>query len=161
VPRNNFANNYDYDLKNVQLENQNNNNNNNNEDEETSNAIETINKYENKNNEKNTTWSGGVIRLPSPFWEELENLMFEEQEKFYEWQFNWKLVKSIKLKVKLPMEIQVDNKGAKVLVHNWSIGGRIRHVGVRLNFLRELEENGIIKVKWIKSEDSVGYFNKK
>jgi hypothetical protein len=44
------------------------------------------------------------------------------------------LIKSMKLKVKLPMEIQVDNKGAKDLVNNWSIGGRTRHVGVRLNF---------------------------
>jgi hypothetical protein len=40
-------------------------------------------------------------------------------------------------------------------VNNWSIGGRTRHVGVRLNFLRELKENGTIEVKWIKSEDTV------
>jgi len=65
------------------------------------------------------------------------------------------LVESIGLKVKIPMIIQVDNKGAKDLVNNWSIGGRTRHVGVRLNFLRELKEDGIIEVKWIKSECNV------
>jgi hypothetical protein len=71
------------------------------------------------------------------------------------------LIKSMKLKVKLPMEIRVDNKGAKDLVNNWSIGGRTRHVGVRLNFIRELKENGIIEVKWIKSEDNVADISKK
>jgi hypothetical protein len=49
----------------------------------------------------------------------------------------------------------VDNKGAKDLVNNWSIGGQTRHVSVRLNFPRELKENSIIEVKWIKSEDNV------
>jgi hypothetical protein len=50
------------------------------------------------------------------------------------------LIESMKLKVKLPMEIRVDNKGAKDLVNNWSIGGRTRHVDISLNFLRELKE---------------------
>jgi hypothetical protein len=49
----------------------------------------------------------------------------------------------------------VNNKGSKDLVNNWSIGGQTRHVGVKLNFLRELKENGTIEVKWIKSEDNV------
>jgi hypothetical protein len=31
------------------------------------------------------------------------------------------MITSMKLKVKLPMEIQVDNKGAKDLVNNWSM----------------------------------------
>jgi hypothetical protein len=45
------------------------------------------------------------------------------------------LIESMNLNVKLPMTIKVDNKGAKDLVNNWSIGGRTRHVGVRLNYL--------------------------
>jgi hypothetical protein len=40
-------------------------------------------------------------------------------------------------------------------VNHWSIGGRTRHIGIRPNFLRELKENGIIKVKSITSEDNV------
>lgn len=65
------------------------------------------------------------------------------------------LIQSIGLKINLPMIIEVDNKGAKDLVNNWSIGGRTHHVGVRLNYLRELKEDGVIQVKWIKSEDNV------
>jgi hypothetical protein len=34
------------------------------------------------------------------------------------------LIESMNLYVKLPMTIKVDNKGAKDLVNNWSIGGR-------------------------------------
>jgi hypothetical protein len=59
VPRNNFTTNDDYDSKNFQLKNEKKNDNN--EDEETSNEIETIDEYENKDNEKVTTQSGRVI----------------------------------------------------------------------------------------------------
>jgi len=41
--------------------------------------------------------------------------------------------------VKKPMILEVDNKGAKDLAHNWSIGGRTRHVDLKYHFLRELK----------------------
>jgi hypothetical protein len=50
------------------------------------------------------------------------------------------------------MIIKVDNKGVKDLVNNWNIGGRTRHVGVRLNYLRKSKEDGIIQVNWIRSK---------
>jgi hypothetical protein len=53
------------------------------------------------------------------------------------------------LKIKLPMKVELDNKGAKVMINNLSVGGRTRHVGVRFNFLRELKENWIIEIQWI------------
>ena len=34
------------------------------------------------------------------------------------------------LKVKLPLLLEMDNKGAVDLVNNWSMGGRTRHAGV-------------------------------
>ena len=40
------------------------------------------------------------------------------------------------LKVKLPMILEMDNKGAVDIANNWSIGGRTRHVDVRQCFLR-------------------------
>jgi hypothetical protein len=65
------------------------------------------------------------------------------------------IINSMGLKVKLPMEIRVDNKGAKDLVNNWSVGSRTRHIGVRLNYLRELKEKGVIKIIWISSKENV------
>ncbi len=40
------------------------------------------------------------------------------------------VLESMQLKVKLPMILEMDNKGAVDLANNWSIGGRTRHVDV-------------------------------
>eukprot|EP00957_Ditylum_brightwellii_P050948 3864186-Ditylum_brightwellii.AAC.1 len=57
------------------------------------------------------------------------------------------------LKVKLPMVLYMDNKGAKDFVNNWSIGGRSRHMEVKQYFLRELKEANIIICKWKKGKE--------
>ena len=57
------------------------------------------------------------------------------------------VMESIGLKVLKPMILELDNKGAKDLTHNWSVGGRTRHVNVREWFLRDLKEEGINEVK--------------
>ena len=51
------------------------------------------------------------------------------------------------LKVKFPMMLEVDNKGAVDLVNSWSHGVRTKHMQVRNYWLRELKEKGLIKVK--------------
>ncbi len=48
------------------------------------------------------------------------------------------VLESMGLKVKFPMTLEMDNKGAVDLANNWSIGGRTRHVDVRQCFLRNL-----------------------
>jgi hypothetical protein len=58
------------------------------------------------------------------------------------------------LKVKLPMILEMDNKGAVDLANNWSIGGRTRHVDVRQCFLRELKESKIMDIRWIKGSEN-------
>jgi hypothetical protein len=68
--------------------------------------------------------------------------------------FNMRIVESMGLKVKKPMTLWVDNKGAIDLVNNWSVGGRTRHVDVRYYFLREMKEAGIIEVKWIPTNNN-------
>jgi hypothetical protein len=68
--------------------------------------------------------------------------------------FHYRLLTSLGLKVKLPMVLEVDNKGAKDLANNWSAGGRMRHVDVREYFLRDLKEDGMVVVKWISTEEN-------
>jgi hypothetical protein len=63
--------------------------------------------------------------------------------------FNMRILESMGLKVKKPMILEVDNKGAVDLTHNWSVGGRTRHVEVRQYFLRNLKEENVIVAKWI------------
>jgi hypothetical protein len=53
------------------------------------------------------------------------------------------------LSVKKPMVQYVNNKGAKDLLNNWSVGGHTRHVKVWQYFLRELKEQGIINCVWV------------
>ena len=65
-----------------------------------------------------------------------------------------RLLKSMDLKVELPMVLEVDNKGAMDLCNNWSTGGRTRHVDVRMYFLREMKEAGIINIQWIAGENN-------
>lgn len=61
-------------------------------------------------------------------------------------------LESMELKVEKPMILKVDNKDAKDLAHNWSVGDRAHHVDVKYHFLRELKENGSILVKSISQE---------
>jgi hypothetical protein len=68
--------------------------------------------------------------------------------------FTMRAVESMGLKVKKPMIIEIDNKGAVDLTHNWSVSGRTRHVEVRQYFLRDLKEDGIIWFKWIPGDSN-------
>ena len=58
------------------------------------------------------------------------------------------VIESLGLKVKLPMIMEMDNKGAVDLANNWSVGGRTRHIGTKIEFLRGYKENGIPEVIW-------------
>jgi hypothetical protein len=49
--------------------------------------------------------------------------------------FVMRVVESIGLKVQKPMILKMDNLGVHDLTHNWSVGGRTRHVDVRMHFL--------------------------
>ena len=56
------------------------------------------------------------------------------------------------LKVRKPLLLKMDNKGAIDLINNYSVGGRMKHVDVRQYFLRELCEQKTVKVIWVPSE---------
>ena len=65
-----------------------------------------------------------------------------------------RIMESLGLKVKLPMILEVDNKGAVDLINNWSIGGRTRHVETRQLLLRGIKEQGVFQVKWVKGDEN-------
>ena len=69
---------------------------------------------------------------------------------------------SIGLKVELPMILEMDNKGAVDSVHNWSQGGRTKHMEIQyMWFLHELKEKGLIRVNWLSGkENSANLFTK-
>ena len=65
-----------------------------------------------------------------------------------------RVMTSVKLKVKLPMLLEMDNKGAVDLANNWSMGGRTCHMDVRHHFLRELKDQGMLVIKHVAGEDN-------
>jgi hypothetical protein len=71
-----------------------------------------------------------------------------------------RLIESIGLKVKKPMILEVDNEGAKDLTENWSVGGRMRHVNVCEYFLRDMNEDGVIRVRWLPANENSDLFTK-
>ena len=68
--------------------------------------------------------------------------------------FTMRVIESMGLKVKKPMILEINNKGAEDLSHNWSVSGRTQHDSIRQSFLRELNEEGIIEVYWIPTEEN-------
>jgi hypothetical protein len=64
------------------------------------------------------------------------------------------ILESTGLKVKLPMLLKMDNKGAVDLANNWSVGGQTRHVDVQQCFVRELKEYKIMDISWIKGSEN-------
>jgi hypothetical protein len=76
--------------------------------------------------------------------------------------FNMRILESMGFKVKKPMILEIDNKGAVDLTHNWSVGGRTRHVEVRQYFFCDLKEENVIVTKWISGDNnSSDMFTKK
>ena len=55
----------------------------------------------------------------------------------------------------MPMILEVNNMGAIDLANNWSSSMRTKHINVRHHFLRELVDCGVIKLKFVRSEENV------
>ena len=84
-------------------------------------------------------------------WNLLESFIESSQRLYVK-----KVIESMRLKVDLPMRVECNNKGAVDLVNGWTVGGNSKHIDVRLNFLRELKEAGIIRIYWVSTKDMVG-----
>ena len=67
--------------------------------------------------------------------------------------FAMRVIEGLGLKVKKPMVLEMDNKGAVDLANNWSVAGRTRHIATKIAFLRELKEQGILIVRWVSSSE--------
>jgi hypothetical protein len=68
--------------------------------------------------------------------------------------YSHNVLTSLGLKVKLPMVLEMDNKGAVDLANSLSVGGRTRHVEVRNHYLREMKDVGMIVIKHIPGDDN-------
>ena len=58
------------------------------------------------------------------------------------------------IKVEYPIQIHVDNVG-EIFIFKNNGGKRTRHIDIRYHYVREYEEEGIVKVLFVKSKDNV------
>jgi hypothetical protein len=59
------------------------------------------------------------------------------------------------IKVQLPIEIRIDNVGAIYMTQGEASTTRTRHMDVRWFYVNDLQDEGIIVVKFVRSEDNV------
>ena len=58
------------------------------------------------------------------------------------------------IKLTLPMDINMDNKGAMFLAKNEQASQRTKHIDVKYHYIRQHVEEGIVKINLVKSEDN-------
>ena len=63
-------------------------------------------------------------------------------------------LESMKIQVRLPIIVRVDNVGAIFMSKNVTTMNRTKHVDVRTKFVNEFVEDGILKIIFVKSEDN-------
>ena len=63
---------------------------------------------------------------------------------------------SMKISVKLPVIISVDNVGAIFMVSSISASSHTKHVDIRYKYVTKYVEDGIVKIVFMKSSDNVG-----
>jgi len=72
-----------------------------------------------------------------------------------ELRFVYQVMKSLKIEVKLPIRLNVDNLGAIFLAKNKNASERTKHVDARHHYVRELIENNFLEVVFVPSEENI------
>jgi hypothetical protein len=68
--------------------------------------------------------------------------------------FVTQVLESIGIKVKYPIIVHVDNIGAIFMSENITATSRSRHIDTRYHFIREVIEDGVIKIQFVKTAEN-------
>ena len=63
----------------------------------------------------------------------------------------YQMLRSMEIKVPLPIKVQVDNVGAIWLASNSSVSERTKHVDLRAHFVRDMIKDQVIEINVVKS----------
>ena len=69
--------------------------------------------------------------------------------------FVYQLLKSMNVKVPLPINVRVDNIGAIWLVNNSGVSERTKHVDTRAHFVRSYVINEVVTIEFVKSNENI------
>ena len=70
--------------------------------------------------------------------------------------FLYKMLRSMEIKVPLPIKVHVHNVGAILLANNSSVSERTRHVDLRACFVRDMIKDKVIEINFVKSAENDG-----
>ena len=65
------------------------------------------------------------------------------------------ILQFIGIQVKTPVEVLVDNVGAIYMSQNQASSSRTRHMDTRYHFVNDMQANGFIKLRFVKSKKNV------
>ena len=68
--------------------------------------------------------------------------------------FLYQMLRSMEIKVPLPIKVQVDNVGAIWLANNFSVSERTKHVDLRSHFVRDVIKDQVIEINFVKSAEN-------
>ena len=63
----------------------------------------------------------------------------------------YQMLRSMEIKVQLPIKVKVDNVGAIWLANNSFASERTKHVDLRVHFVRDLIKDQVIEINFVKS----------
>ena len=66
----------------------------------------------------------------------------------------YQMLRSMEIKVPLPIKVQVDNVGATWLANNSSVSERTKHVDLRAHFVRDMIKGQVIEINFVKSAEN-------
>ena len=66
----------------------------------------------------------------------------------------YQMLRSMEIKVPLPVKIQVDNVGAIWFANNSSVSERTKHVDLRACFVRDIIKDHVIEINFLKSAEN-------
>ena len=64
------------------------------------------------------------------------------------------ILNSMGISVRTPITVHVDNMGAVFLANNTNSSARTRHIDTRLHFVSELQEDKLIEVVFVKTDEN-------
>ena len=68
--------------------------------------------------------------------------------------FLYQMLRSMEIKVPLPIKVHVDNVGEIWLANNSSVSERTKHVDLRAHFVREMIKDQVIEINFVKSAEN-------
>ena len=65
------------------------------------------------------------------------------------------ILKFLEVNVELPVQVKIDNVGAIFMSENKTSASRTRHMDTRWHYVNQMQEDGLVKVDFVRSEDNV------